>query len=391
MTRFIVRRVIQMFILFLVFLTLTFFLLEALPGDITSQLATNPNLPPEARQQAIERLGLDRPLTERFFTYMFDFFRGDFGFAWSQYPTPVTEIIGERLPRTLLLFSTALIVQFYMGFLTGKVLAWRRNKRGEMAITISGVALWTVFYPWFALMMIWLFAATLNIVPINQFLTPLKWRDAPVAADTVFLTMFGVIFAASFAYYIALVFIRRIDNHRTRTTLKWVSLAVTSALFVGYWTLTPTGDEMRFYALDIGHHLILPVVTLALVGFAGTMLLTRTTMLETMKEDYILTARAKGLSEKSVRDGHAARTALLPVVTSLVLAVATVIDGGIITETVFSWPGMGQILVQSVSIGDAPLAIAAFAFTGVLALVGHLVADILYGVLDPRIRVAAAA
>ncbi len=121
------------------------------------------------------------------------------------------------------------------------------------------------------------------------------------------------------------------------------------------------------------------------------MLLTRTTMLETMKEDYILTARAKGLSEKTVRDGHAARTALLPVVTSLVLAVATVIDGGIITETVFSWPGMGQVLVQSVSVGDAPLAIAAFAFTGVLALVGHLVADILYGVLDPRIRVAAAA
>jgi peptide/nickel transport system permease protein len=111
-------------------------------------------------------------------------------------------------------------------------------------------------------------------------------------------------------------------------------------------------------------------------------------MLETMSEDFILTARAKGLSEKAVRDKHAARTALLPVTTSLVLAVATVLDGGIITETVFSWPGMGEILVSSVVSEDIPVAVAAFSFIGVLALVGHFVVDMLYGVLDPRIRVS---
>ena len=115
--------------------------------------------------------------------------------------------------------------------------------------------------------------------------------------------------------------------------------------------------------------------------------MTRSSMLETLREDFILTARAKGLPEGMVRDRHAARTALLPVVTSLVLAVATVIDGGVITEAVFSWPGMGEILISSVLSEDIPVAVGAFAFIGVLALIGHFVVDVLYGLLDPRIRV----
>ena len=108
---------------------------------------------------------------------------------------------------------------------------------------------------------------------------------------------------------------------------------------------------------------------------------------ETMQLDFVRFARAKGLTEGMVRDRHAARTALLPVSTSLVLAVATVIDGGIITESIFGWPGMGQLLLASVVAEDIPVALAAFSFTGILALLGHFAADVLYGVLDPRIRV----
>ncbi|MEX1270977.1 MAG: ABC transporter permease, partial [Acidimicrobiia bacterium] len=111
--------------------------------------------------------------------------------------------------------------------------------------------------------------------------------------------------------------------------------AAVIAGFIYYWWVLPAGVEMRVYAGDIAEHLLLPVGVLTAVNFAGIMLLTRSSMLETMSEDFILTARAKGLSEKAVRDKHAARTALLPVTTSLVLAVATVLDGGIITETVF--------------------------------------------------------
>ena len=132
---------------------------------------------------------------------------------------------------------------------------------------------------------------------------------------------------------------------------------------------------------------MLPVITLGLVAFGATMLLTRSAMLETLGEDYILTARAKGLPDNVIRDRHAARNALLPVTTSLVLALAFVIGGGIVTETVFSWPGMGLIFLQAINVSDIPLAVGALSITGVLALFGHLAADIMYAVLDPRIRI----
>ncbi len=106
-----------------------------------------------------------------------------------------------------------------------------------------------------------------------------------------------------------------------------------------------------------------------------------------MREDYILTARAKGLTEKVVRDKHAARNALLPVVTSLILSLAFVISGGIITETIFSWPGMGQTLLTAALTEDIPLAVGSLTFVAVIALFAHLIVDILYVFLDPRMRV----
>jgi peptide/nickel transport system permease protein len=154
-------------------------------------------------------------------------------------------------------------------------------------------------------------------------------------------------------------------------------------LLIGYWYFNPAWP----YVWDIAHHTMLPVLTLGLVAFGATMLLTRSAMLETLGEDYILTARAKGLPDWQIRDRHAARNAMLPVTTSLVLALAFVIGGGIVTETIFSWPGMGLIFLQAIAVSDIPLAVGALSITGVLALVGHLVADIMYAVLDPRIRI----
>jgi peptide/nickel transport system permease protein len=116
------------------------------------------------------------------------------------------------------------------------------------------------------------------------------------------------------------------------------------------------------------------------------MLLTRNAMLETLREDYVLAARAKGLPANAIRDRHVARNALLPVVTSLVFSVAFAFDGGVITETIFSWPGIGLTLISSSIEGDLPLAVGAFLFTGMFALIAHMAADVLYVFLDPRIR-----
>jgi peptide/nickel transport system permease protein len=133
---------------------------------------------------------------------------------------------------------------------------------------------------------------------------------------------------------------------------------------------------------------VLPVLTLTLVNFSGTMLLTRTTMLETLREDYIMAARAKGLPEKTVRDKHAARNAMLPVFSSFIIGLPFIFAGGIITETVFSWPGMGLTLLQAATTNDIPLIMGTWLFIGILSLSAHLVADIAYVFIDPRIRYA---
>ena len=388
MVVFISRRVVEMSILFFVFVTISFLFLTALPGDAVRQrFANNPNVPPEAALISIERLGLDEPIMSQYTLYLTGLARLDLGFSFIQYPRSVNSIIAERIPRTLVLFLIAVSTYYWAGFIAGKFIAWRRGQRGEHAITIGGVALFTVFYPWFALMLILFLGFHSGLLPINKFLDPAEWVDAPFSANTVFLVLFAVTMLSAISLVLVKFYTSRIRDRQLRSRNGWIGYgSVLVALWV-FWYLLPYGADMRLFAADIAHHIILPVATLTLINFAGIMLVTRSSMLETMEEDYITTARAKGVPETGVRDKHAARTALLPVTTGLVLALTAVIDGGIITETVFSWPGMGQLLFASVINQDLPLSIAALSFIGILAMVGHLIVDVMYVFLDPRIRV----
>jgi peptide/nickel transport system permease protein len=263
----------------------------------------------------------------------------------------------------------------------GKILAWKRGGTFEYASTIVGVGLYTVFVPWFALMMIWFFAYTLDLFPIGKFIDPILWTGSPVDANYVFNRMLLTAFISGIILFIWAIYARRLNPSQRRPALLG-GLVVILVAAIAYWWSTGVGR----YALDIAHHLVLPIFTLATVNFAGIMLLTRNSMLETLREDYIMAARAKGLPEKIVRDKHAARNTMLPVATSFVLAISFVLDGGIITETIFSWPGMGRTLLIAAQAQDIPMVIGALLFTGTLALLGHLFADILYAFLDPRIR-----
>jgi peptide/nickel transport system permease protein len=279
------------------------------------------------------------------------------------------------------LFLSATLISFWSGFLTGKVLAWRRGGWMEYSATISGVTLYTVFTPWFALMMIWLFAVQLDWLPAGKFLSPMKWLDAVVDANYVFTRMF---YSGMIVFLVVIAGLIYSNNLRgqARPAFRAATLLVPMIGAVFYWQ----SSGVAHLAADIASHLVLPVLTLTLISYAGMMLLTRTSMLETLREDYIQTARAKGLPSKMVRDKHAARNALLPVWTSLVFSLANTVGGGIITETVFSWPGIGQSLLNSALQSDIPLAMATLTILGVLTLVGHLVVDIGYVYLDPRIR-----
>jgi peptide/nickel transport system permease protein len=383
MGRYLVVRVLQAILTFFLFLTAVFFLIDAQPGDFGNVYYDNPRLTAQERQTLRTELGLDKPAGERYLQWVGNFLRGNLGISLSEYPRTVISIIAERAPRTLALFLTATVLSFYLGFAAGKMLAWKRGGPAEYALTLGGVTLYTVFTPWFGLMMIWLFSVALGLFPAGKFISVELWSRAPASltANAVFLPMIltGFLAAALLAAWSRIV---RWFSPRRRNAVSWTGAAVILLVTLGLWSLSGLG----IYALDILYHLALPVITLTLISFAGTMLLTRNSMLETLGEDYIVTARAKGLPEGMIRDQHAARNALLPVLTSFVFSLAFAIDGGIITESIFSWPGMGRTLLAAAQSADIPLAIGALAFTGILALAAHIVADVLYSYLDPRIR-----
>jgi len=383
MRKYLAKRLIQNVLTFFLFLTAVYFLLDAQPGDFGNIFLNDPKLTAEQRQLLRHNLGLDKPTWERYLIWMQNFFQGDFGISFSNYPRPVLDVIAERAPRTIVLFLSSTVVSFYLGFIAGKVLAWRRGGLLEYVATIGGVGLYTVFLPWFALMMVWVFAYTLKLFPIGKFIDPVLWRTAPVAANYVFHRMLLTSLIASVALFVWLFSTRRF-NPVKRARLRWLGGGVVLLGLMVYW-LFFTGGAAR-YALDILHHLALPIVTLTAVSFAGTMLLTRSSMLETLREDYILAARAKGLPEKVVRDKHAARNALLPVFTSFMFTLAGVLNGGVITETTFSWPGIGLTLLKAAETEDIPTTVGVLVFTGALTLTAHFVADVLYAYLDPRVR-----
>ncbi|MGD2157680.1 MAG: ABC transporter permease [Anaerolineales bacterium] len=385
MWRYLGKRFLQMLLTLILFQTAVYFLLDAQPGDITDLLTLNPDIPPAEQRRLQAELGLDKPPVERFFTYVLNFYKGDLGVSFGEYPKPVIAIIKERLPRTLVLFVTANIVSFWAGYVTGKVLAWKRGGFVEYSSTITGVVLYTVFTPWFALMMIWLFAVILGWLPAGKFLDPMEWLNLPegVSANGIFIQM---IYTALIGLSLVLVgfLISNYIESRYRTPVRFISFLLPLVGVILYWWQFSGG--VGYLAWDILSHLILPVLTVTLVVYGGNMLLMRTSMLETLREDYILSARAKGLPDKVVRDKHAARNALLPVWTGLVFSIGRSVGGGIITETVFSWPGIGLAYLNAATTEDIPVAMGTLTIIGVMTLISHLIADIGYAFLDPRIR-----
>ena len=381
MTGYLTSRLLQIVLTLFLILTVTFFLVQAQPGDYATFYVLNPDIPAEVKEQIRASFGLDKPLWQQYFIHMKNTITGNFGVSFGHYPRPVMEVLLERLPRTLVLFVTATAISFYIGFLLGKAIAWRRGGFLEYTATITGTTLFTVFTPAFALMMIWIFAFQLGWFPVGKFLDPLVWRNSDVTANSVFSLMLITALAFMIFAFFVMLAVKRSESLGLRRLA--VPIVMVGALAVPLvWSLSGIGT----LALDILKHMVLPIATLTLISFAGTMLLTRNSMLETIREDFVVAARAKGLPEKRVRDHHAARNALLPVITSLVYSLVFAIDGSVIVESVFSWPGTGMTLLEAVRSEDLPLVMGAIVFIGMLSLLAHLAVDILYVYLDPRIR-----
>jgi peptide/nickel transport system permease protein len=234
-------------------------------------------------------------------------------------------------------------------------------------------------------MMVWFFGYQLKWFPLGKFLDPVIWRGIPkeLNANMIFNRMMLTAFLVCAALLGFIFLVRRFAPNRAKQIIPGIIFGVL-VIAIAAWVTYP----YTYLAGDIMRHLVLPVLTLTLVNFSGTMLLTRTSMLETLREDYIMGARAKGITERQVRDKHAARNAMLPVFSNFIIGLPFIVAGGIITETIFSWPGMGLTLLQAATTNDIPLIMGTWLFIGILSLTAHLVADIAYVFIDPRIRYA---
>jgi len=321
--KYIVKRGIDTSITFFIIIVLNFLLPRLMPGDPVSRLiGTRIQMSTEERIALLKRYGLDKPLHEQFIVYLKGLLRGDLGVSLSRYPTPVTEVLMYGLPWTILLVGTSTILAIIIGTLLGIISGWKRGEKFD--VTNLAVALATYSTPvfWIGMLLIFFFAIKLHIFPVAGAFSP---------------------------EYVA------------------------------------PGFSLP-YIIDVLRHMVLPIIALTLILYGGQYLIVRNSIIETLAEDYILTARAKGLDDRAIMFKHAARNALLPAVSYAAIEIGLIVAGAVLTETVFSWPGIGTIIYGAVLDRDYPVIQGAFFIIAISVLLANFIADIVYGYLDPRIR-----
>ncbi len=331
LARYIAKRSIQGIITLFIVTIIVFVLFDAMPGTPIDRFRADPTFDRARLEQLNRSFGINDPYLVRMGKFVYNMFSLDFGDSFLE-GRPVSDVIAAAAPRTMFLFGGAVIIEYLIGVVVGTFIAWRRGRASESAVIVSSLFFYNMPSFWIGLILLWLFAFTFSWFPLHGFSDP-------------------------------------------EATAKAVPLVA---------SLGP-GNPF-FQLVDLSYHAALPMLALVLISAAGTILLMQTSMLEVMGEDFILTARAKGLSERTVRRRHAARNAYLPVVTSFTIALAFVIGGAIILEGVFSYFGLGYYFLQAIVNQDQFLAGALLWIIAVLVIFGNIVADILYGVLDPRVR-----
>ena len=281
----------------------------------------DPTISAEAIERRIEQLGLDRPLLERYASWVRETVQGNLGYSTRYRGRPVTEIILSRVGPTMLLTFSSIFLSFIIAVPIGVISATRQYSKLDYTVVVGAIAGVSIPVFFLGIVLIWLFALQLGWLPVGGMMRA------------------GARYPSWFAW-----------------------------------------------AFDVLRHLILPLITLTAAGTARFVRFTRSSMLEVVRQDYIRTARAKGLSERVVIYRHALRNSLLPVITILGLSLPFLFSGAVITEAVFAWPGMGTLIIEAVTTRDYSLLMGTNLFLAVLVILGNLVADLMYALVDPRIR-----
>ena len=327
MTRYVARRLLGAIPLVLGIATIVFFVVNLAPGDPALRYVS-PNLSAETLDQIRVNMGLDRPIHIRYVKWIAALTRGDFGYSFSG-NRPVLHIIQDFLPNTLLLSATAVGIAFVLGVLLGVVQAVRQYSLLDSVSSVVALFFYSMPSFWLALMMV----LTFSYFARNVWEWPI-WFPASGMMDVA-----------------------------------------------AYPFMSPLAKVQ-----DRIMHLVLPATSLALVLAAGIARFTRGSMLEVIRQDFVRTARAKGLSERSVVLKHALRNGVIPVITLLGLYLPFLFSGTVFIESVFAWPGMGKLLVDAIAQRDYPVIMGASLVFATMVVIGNLVADLLYAFVDPRIR-----
>jgi len=318
-----------------------FVLVELSPGSVADKFFT-PETTPEVRELIIQKYQLDKPAVVRYVAMLKNLLILDFGQSMTQ-ERPVFDMIFESLPNTILLSAVTLLVTYPMGILLGSIQAVRHNTRLDATISVGALVLYSMPSFWLALML--------------QLIGGLYWTgwvESMQQAGTL---------SADVAGYLTLPLSGMSDPY-----LEYVDPSL--------WEVI----------VDRGKHLLLPGFAMGLAFSGSTARYMRSALLETIRQDYIRTARAKGLRERTVIVKHAMRNALLPVITLMGLSVPFLFSGSVLIEQVFAWPGMGRLILSAIYEQDTPVLIACFFVFTLMVVVGNLLADLAYALVDPRIK-----
>ncbi|MBD2431835.1 MULTISPECIES: ABC transporter permease [Fischerella] len=318
---YVIKRLLQALLTLFLASALSFFIIQLAPGDFLSTLQQNPKIDPARIEQLRRQFGLDKSWPEQFFLWLWRIItKGDFGTSFV-YQRSVASLIWERVPATLLLAISSLIVTWAIAIPLGIVAAVKQNRFTDRILQVISYA--GQGFP--------SFITALLLLIFAQLTTPLFPVGGMTSINYTDLTWFGKI-------------------------------------------------------LDVGWHMILPTIALSITSFAGLQRITRGELLDVLRQDYIQTARAKGLPENRVIYVHALRNAINPLITLLGFELAGLLSGAFIAEFFFNWPGLGRLTLQAVQNQDLYLLMASLVMGAVLLIVGNLIADLLLKAADPRIR-----
>ena len=400
---FIVRRVIFYLVAAWVALTINFFIPRAMPGNaVQAIMAKFPNLTPSAYRALEAMLGVGHPgsIWHQYWAYLVNVSHLNFGTDVSQYPASVSSLLAQTIPWTITLVGTATVIAFAIGTALGIMAGWRRG--GWLDRVLPGLMFFQAMpYFFLALILLELLAVRAHLVPIGQgytgglipgwhwdFISSAIYHSLLPALTIVIASVAGwrhggaldrvlpglMFFQAMPYFFLALILLEL--------------LAVRAHLFPlgqGYTGGLVPGWHWDFINSAI-YHSLLPAFTIVLASVAGWMLQMRNVMLTTTGEDYVLAAQAKGLSSRRVVWTYATRNAILPQLQGFGLAVGFVVSGAIVMEIVFSYPGIGLLLLNAVTSNDYPLMQAIFLVITFAVLLANLIVDVVIVVVDPRAR-----